>query len=143
MRQVADALVPVRSGNGIQFEPAAMPGPIRESEGCRRRLRYRGRIRSQREHAQGCADLDDTVAAARLLRSASHLTEAQLTRLPTVRPRLVRGCDREGREQMLMLFGASTTRDAAYAFYNRVAGGEFGTSKHRLILVPAKDAQER
>jgi hypothetical protein len=49
----------------------------------------------------------------------------------------------EGAKQMLVLFSAATTRDAAFAFYNRVAGGEFGTSDHRLILVPAKDAQRR
>ena len=51
--------------------------------------------------------------------------------------------DGSGARQMLVLFGSSTTRDAAFAFYNRVAGGEFGTSKHRLILVPAKEAQQR
>ena len=48
-----------------------------------------------------------------------------------------------GAKQMLVLFGAATTREAAYAFYNRVAGGEFGTSQHRLLLVPAKEAQRR
>ena len=48
-----------------------------------------------------------------------------------------------GAKEMLVLFGSSTTRDAAFAFYNRVAAGEFGTSKHRLILVPAKEAQRR
>ena len=48
-----------------------------------------------------------------------------------------------GAKQMLVLFGRSTTRDAAFAFYNRVASGEFGTSNHRLLLVPAKEAQKR
>jgi hypothetical protein len=49
----------------------------------------------------------------------------------------------EGAKQMLVLFGPATTRDAAFAFYNRVAGGEFGTTNHRLILVPAKEARAR
>ena len=44
---------------------------------------------------------------------------------------------------MMVLFSASTTRDAAFAFYNRVAAGEFGTSQHRLLLVPAKEAKAR
>ena len=48
-----------------------------------------------------------------------------------------------GAKQILVLFGRGTTRDAAFAFYNRVAGGEFGTSQHRLLLVPAKAAQQR
>ncbi len=51
--------------------------------------------------------------------------------------------DGAGARQMLILFGAATTRDAAFAFYNRVAGGEFGTSNHRLLLVPAKEVQRR
>ena len=51
--------------------------------------------------------------------------------------------DGAGARQMLVLFGSATTREAAYAFYNRVAGGEFGTSQHRLLLVPAKEAQRR
>ena len=74
-------------------------------------------------------------------------TDAQLTKVAGA----VRGaglvCEvsagTEGAKQMLVLFGSSTTREAAFAFYNRVAGGEFGTSNHRLILVPAKDAQRR
>ena len=48
-----------------------------------------------------------------------------------------------GAKQMLVLFTSSTTRDAAFALYNRVAAGEFGTSQHRLILVPAKEAQTK
>ena len=51
--------------------------------------------------------------------------------------------DGAGARQMLILFGPGTTREAAFAFYNRVAGGEFGTSNHRLLLVPAKDAKAR
>ena len=46
-----------------------------------------------------------------------------------------------GDKQMLVMFGSGTAREAAFAFYKRVAGGEFGTSNHRLLLVPAKEAQ--
>ena len=49
----------------------------------------------------------------------------------------------QGAKQMLVLFGASTTREVAFALYNRVAAGEFGTSQHRLILVPASAAPAR
>lgn len=51
--------------------------------------------------------------------------------------------DGAGARQMLILFGRATTRDAAFALYNRVAGGEFGTTRHRLILVPAKEVQAK
>ena len=74
-------------------------------------------------------------------------TEAQLTGLAAAVRAAGLMCEvpaeGSGAKQMLVLFGASTTRDAAYAFYNRVAGGEFGTSQHRLLLVPAKEAQAR
>lgn len=74
-------------------------------------------------------------------------TEAQLTRLAAAVRAVGLVCEvpveGSGAKQMLVLFSASTTRDAAFAFYNRVAGGEFGTSQHRLLLVPAKEAQRR
>ena len=74
-------------------------------------------------------------------------TEAQLTRLAGVVRTSGLACEvpagAEGAKRMLVLFGASTTRDQAYTLYNRVAGGEFGTSDHRLIIVPAKEAQTR
>ena len=74
-------------------------------------------------------------------------TEAQLTKVANAAKAAGLACEvpaeGAGAKQMLVLFGASTTRDAAFAFYNRVAGGEFGTSKHRLILVPANQAQRR
>ena len=72
-------------------------------------------------------------------------TEAQLTKVAGAVKAAGLLCEVQaegaGAKQMLVLFGPGTTRDAAFAFYNRVAGGEFGTSNHRLILVPAKDAQ--
>ena len=72
-------------------------------------------------------------------------TEAQLTKVAGAVKAAGLVCEVQaegaGAKQMLVLFGPGTTRDAAFAFYNRVAGGEFGTSNHRLILVPAKDAQ--
>jgi hypothetical protein len=74
-------------------------------------------------------------------------TEAQLAKVASAAKAAGLLCEVQaegaGARQMLVLFGASTTRDAAFAFYNRVAGGEFGTSQHRLILVPAKEAQQR
>jgi hypothetical protein len=74
-------------------------------------------------------------------------TEAQLTKVAGAVRAAGLICEVQsegtGAKQMLVLFGPSTTREAAFAFYNRVAGGEFGTSNHRLILVPAKDAQKR
>ena len=74
-------------------------------------------------------------------------TEAQLTRVAGAAKAAGLLCevqaDGAGARQMLILFGRSTTRDAAFAFYNRVAGGEFGTSNHRLLLVPTKEVQQR
>ena len=74
-------------------------------------------------------------------------TEAQLTRVAGAVKAAGLLCevqaDGAGARQMLILFGRSTTQDAAFAFYNRVAGGEFGTSNHRLLLVPAKEVQRR
>jgi hypothetical protein len=74
-------------------------------------------------------------------------TEAQLTKVAGAVRTAGLVCEVQaegtGAKQMLVLFSSATTRDAAFAFYNRVAGGEFGTSNHRLILVPAKDAQRR
>ena len=74
-------------------------------------------------------------------------TEAQLTKVANAARTAGLLCEVSaegaGAKQMLVLFGRSTTRDAAFAFYNRVAGGEFGTSQHRLLLVPAKEAQAR
>ena len=74
-------------------------------------------------------------------------TEAQLIRLAAAVRTAGLMCEvpkeGTGAKQMLVLFGTSTTRDAAYAFYNRIAAGEFGTSQHRLLLVPAKEAQAR
>ena len=66
-------------------------------------------------------------------------TEAQLTQVAGSVKAAGLACEVQasgaGAKQMLVLFNVATTRDAAFAFYNRVAGGEFGTSKHRLILV--------
>ena len=74
-------------------------------------------------------------------------TEAQLTKVAGAAKATGLLCEVQaegaGARQMLVLFGRSTTREAAFAFYNRVSGGEFGTSNHRLILVPAKEAQAR
>ena len=74
-------------------------------------------------------------------------TEAQLTRLAAAVRTAGLMCEvpaeGAGAKQMLVLFGPGTTREAAYDFYNRVAGGEFGTSQHRLVLVPAKEAKAR
>ncbi len=74
-------------------------------------------------------------------------TEAQLTRLAGVVQSSGLVCEvpagAAGAQRMLVLFGASTTRDQAFAIFNRVSGGEFGTSDHRLIVVPAKEAQAR
>ena len=74
-------------------------------------------------------------------------TEAQLTKLAAAVRSAGLMCEvpaeGAGAKQMLVLFGPGTTREAAYAFYNRVAGGEFGTSQHRLLLVPAKEAKAR
>ena len=74
-------------------------------------------------------------------------TEAQLTRLAAAVRTAGLVCevpaDVAGAKRILILFGASTTREAAFTFYNRVAGGEFGTSEHRLLIVPAKEAQQR
>jgi hypothetical protein len=74
-------------------------------------------------------------------------TEAQLTKVASAVRAAGLLCEVQaegaGARQMLVLFGRSTTRDAAFAFYNRVACGEFGTTNHRLILVPAKEAQQR
>ncbi len=74
-------------------------------------------------------------------------TEAQLTKLSAAVRTAGFVCEVPegvaGAKRMLILFGASTSRDAAFAFYNRVAGGEFGTSGHRLVIVPAKEVQQR
>ena len=74
-------------------------------------------------------------------------TEAQLTKLAAAVRLAGLICEVPsegmGAKQMLVLFGPGTTREAAFAFYNRVAGGEFGTSQHRLLLVPAKEARAR
>jgi hypothetical protein len=74
-------------------------------------------------------------------------TEPQLTRVAAAAKVAGLLCEvpteGAGAKQMLVLFTSSTTRDAAFAFYNRVAAGEFGTSQHRLLLVPAKEAQAR
>lgn len=48
----------------------------------------------------------------------------------------------DGQLQMLVFFGPNTSRNQAFAIYDRVSKGEFATTKTSLILVPAKEAHK-
>ncbi len=74
-------------------------------------------------------------------------TEAQLSRLASVVQQSGLHCavpEAKGPQlKMLVLFDASTSRDLAFSFYNRVSKGEFGTTGTGLMIVPASEAMKK
>jgi len=44
---------------------------------------------------------------------------------------------KDGRSEVMVLFSQITTREAAFAFYQRVSKGEFGTTDTGLMVLPA------
>ena len=74
-------------------------------------------------------------------------SEAQVSTLATVAQRSGLHCmvpEAKGPElKILVLFDASTSRDFAFSFYNRVSKGEFGTTGTGLMIVPASEAMKK
>jgi hypothetical protein len=74
-------------------------------------------------------------------------TQEQVTKLATAAKQSGLNCGLpktdDGRIEIMVFFDSKTSRDLAFSFYNRVAGGEFGTTDTGLMIVPANAAQKK